>query len=310
MTGRSYNIVGAGALGAYYGACLFHAGRPVRFLLRGDFDHVRSHGLRVDSPAGDLSIAEPEIYPRPEDMPASDVVLVGLKTTQNPLLGDLLPPVTAQDAVVLTMQNGLGIEEETARAVPGRTILGGLAFLCSNKLGPGHVKHLDYGPVRLAEYCPGGGAAGVTPAMEAVAADLRAGGIRVDLEEDLSVARWKKLVWNVPYNGLCVVHDCTTDVLMGKEATRRLCEEIMNEVRSIAGAYGHEVSPRFVQAMLDDTAAMAPYKPSMKLDHERGQPLEIDALYERPIRAAREAGVPCPRIEALYEELRRLAAAG
>jgi len=306
MAMRSYSIIGAGALGGYYGASLHHAGCTVRFLLHSDFEHVRRHGLRVESPRGDLSISAPEIYRRPEEMPPSDVVLVGLKTTRNALLGRLLPPVTAEDAVVLMMQNGLGVEEEAARAVPGRTILGGLAFLCSNKVGPGHVKHLDYGAVRLAGYREDGGPAGMPRALRAVADDFVAAGIRVDVEEDLSVARWKKLVWNVPYNGLCVVHGCTTDVLMAKASTRALCGEIMHEVRRAAGALGHEIPPRFVQAMLDDTAKMAPYEPSMKLDFDRGRPLEIEALYARPLRAAREAGVACPRIEALYEDLRRL----
>jgi len=303
MAKRSYSILGTGALGGYYGARLFHAGLDVRFLLHGDYEHVRRHGLRVESVHGDFSIPEPEIYARAEDLPRSDVVLIGLKTTRNALLSELLPPAAAPASVVLNMQNGLGVEEDTARAVPGRAVLGGLAFLCSNKMGPGFVRHLDYGDVRLAQYREDGAPAGITSAMQAVAEDFRSAGIGVEEEADLAVARWKKLLWNVPYNGLCVLQRCATDVLMADPEMRARSEEIMREVLAIANALGHGIAPRFARSMLDFTAKMAPYDPSMKLDYERGQPLELEALYARPLRAAREAGVPCPRMEELYQRL-------
>ncbi len=310
MSARSYTIVGTGALGGYYGARLAHGGCRVRFLLNRDLEHVRRYGLRVESIHGDFSIAEPDVYGRCEDLPESDVVLIGLKTTRNRLLAELLAPASGRDAVVLNMQNGLGLEADVAKVVPGRTILGGLAFLCTNKVGPGHVKHLDYGDVRLAEYRADRRPAGTTPAMEAVAQDFREAGIGVELEEDLSVARWKKLVWNVPFNGLCVVHGGATDVVMTNPKTRELAEAIMYEVLAIAEALGHPIETQFVHRMLETTQKMSPYDPSMKLDFERGQPLEIEALYARPIRAAREAGIPCPRITALYEDLIRLDPAG
>lgn len=303
---RSYAIVGTGALGGYYGAKLHHAGLDVRFLLHSDFEHVRAHGLRVEAKEGDLSIATPQAYGSVRDLPPADVTAVCLKTTQNHLLGELLPPLVQGDGVVLMMQNGLGIEAAAARAVPGRTILGGLAFLCSNKLGPGHIHHLDYGDVRLGQFAADGTAAGVTPILQAVADDFARAGINVACEDDLVLARWKKLVWNVPYNGLCVLHECTTDVLMRDPVLRARCEAIMWEVVAAAAACGRTIGPAFVDIMLTATDAMASYKPSMKLDHERGQPLEIEAIYGAPLRAARAAGVACPLIEELYAALQRL----
>lgn len=303
MAERSYTVVGAGALGAYYGARLAHGGCRVRFLLRSDLEHVRRHGLRVESIHGDFSLPEPEVYGRADELPPSDVVLIGLKTTRNDLFRELLPPACSEDAVVLDMQNGLGIEADVARVVPGRTILGGLAFLCSNKVGPGHVTHLDYGQVRMAEYREGGAPAGITETVRRVAGDFEAAGVAVELEEDLATARWKKLVWNVPYNGLCVVHRCETDAIMANPETRKRAEEIMREVLAAAAGSGHPIDPAFVDTMLEFTDKMAPYNPSMKLDHERGLPLEIEALYARPLAAARAAGVECPRIAELHGQL-------
>jgi 2-dehydropantoate 2-reductase len=303
---RSYAILGTGAVGGYYGARLHHGGLEVHFLLHSDFRHVREHGLRVESEHGDFSIRNPHAYAAASDLPPCDVAMVCLKTTQNHLLRELLPPAVKPDGVVVMMQNGLGIEEVAAEILPQHTIVGGLAFLCSNKVGPGHIRHLDYGDVRLGQHARDGGAAGVTPAVLTIANDFARAGVPVEPEADLIAARWKKLVWNIPYNGLCVVHGCPTDVLMADPRRRALCERIMREVVAAAGACGRPVDPAFVPVMLAATEKMASYKPSMLLDHERGQALEIEAIYGNPLRAARAAGLECPLITELYGQLQEI----
>ena len=303
MVRRSYAIIGTGALGGYYGARLHHAGHDVHFLLHNDYEHVRSHGLTVTSKYGDFSIAAPRIYASARELPRCDVAAVCLKTTQNHLLGELLPPAVGPGGVVLMMQNGLEIEADAAAVLPRHTIVGGLAFLCSNKIGPGRIEHLDYGAVRLGEHARDGRAAGITPSITMVADDWKAAGIPAVLEDDLVLARWKKLVWNIPYNGLCVIEGCPTDVVMAHSKMRARCEAIMREVLAIATGCGRIIAPEFVGQMLRDTDAMTPYKPSMLLDYERGQALEIDAIYRRPLRAAERAGVDCPEIRALYARL-------
>lgn len=300
----SYTILGTGALGGYYGARLHHGGCDVRFLVHSDFEHVHRHGLRVESPYGDFSVVSPRVYAQAKDLPPADVVAVCLKTTQNHLLAELLPAAVGPNSAVLMMQNGLGIEARAAAIVPGHHILGGLAFLCSNKIGPGHIRHLDYGEVRLAEYRSDGTAAGVTPLVEAIAVDFERAGVPVQREVDLALARWKKLMWNVPFNGLCVIHRCTTDLLMGDPVHRRLCEALMREVEAVAAACGSIIEPAFFGMMVEYTDLMTSYSPSMKLDFESGRPLEIEAIHGNVWRAATAAGVPCPHIEALYAQLR------
>ncbi|MDX1564685.1 MAG: 2-dehydropantoate 2-reductase, partial [Phycisphaeraceae bacterium] len=227
---RAYAILGTGAVGGYYGAALHHAGHPVHFLLHRDFDHVRRHGLKVEARSGDLSIADPSVFADAADLPACDVVMVCLKTTHNHLLPSLLSRAVRDGATVLMMQNGLGNERTADEAAPqAGPILGGLAFLCSNKVGPGHIRQLDYGQVRLGQYRPDGGAAGLTDPMRAVGEDLQSAGIPVALEEDLTTARWKKLIWNIPYNGLCTLMGATTDRLMHVGSTRQLCRDLMEE---------------------------------------------------------------------------------
>jgi 2-dehydropantoate 2-reductase len=307
MSERSYAIIGTGALGGFYGGRLARAGLDVHFLLHSDYEHVRRHGLLVESADGDFHLPRVNAYARAADMPPCDVAVVALKTTANDLLGELLPPAVAPDGVVAVFQNGLGIEERVAGIVGPDRVMGGLCFLCSNKVGPGHIRHLDYGYVTLGDFDPRGRPAGLTDRMRAIGGDLQAAGIRVNYAEDLVLARWKKLIWNVPFNGLSVLFGAATDVLMGETHTRELAEQLMHEVAAAAqAAAGRTIDDEFIRRQLADTRKMKPYRPSMLLDHEAGRPMEVEAIFGAPLRAARAAGCPVPQLERLYRQLKAL----
>jgi 2-dehydropantoate 2-reductase len=282
-------------VGGFYGARLAAAGHDVHFLLHSDYEHVRQHGLVLESPLGDIHIPAPNAYRRVEDMPPCDVVVVSLKTTSNHLLPSLLPPLLEHVTALVMLQNGLGNEALAAPLVGDSPLLGGLCFLCSNRVGPGHVRHLDYGRVTLAQH----GAAAITPTVEAVGADFAATGVPVVLEADLELARWKKLVWNVPFNPLSVLLDALPQELLADARTRALVLDVMGEVQAGAAACGHPIPDEFLAANVADTEAMTPYRTSMKVDFDAGRPLEVDFLLDAPARAARRAGVTLPQVEAL-----------
>ncbi len=300
---RRYAVIGTGALGGFYGARLARAGAEVHFLLRSDFEHVRQHGLLVESKDGDFTLPQVNAYCDVRDMPCCDVVLVALKATQNHLLPDLLPPLVSCGSVVVLMQNGLGYEDEVARIVPTCEVLAGLCFLCSNKVGPGHIRHLDFGTVRLAKFAADGAPAGVSDDMQAIAEDFVQAGIRADTSDDLLRARWQKLVWNVPMSGLSVVLDADTRALVTEPHTRALAEAIMREVVAGARTCGRVIRDDFVEKMIDMTLAMPAYQASMKIDYDLGKPMEVEAIYGNPVRAAKAAGGAMPLVEMLYQEL-------
>jgi 2-dehydropantoate 2-reductase len=295
---RRYAIIGTGALGGFYGARLQRAGCEVHFLLHNDYQHVRQHGLICESKDGDFTLPQVNAYRDAREMPACDVVIVALKATQNHLLPALLP----DNGAVLLMQNGLGGEEFVAGIVGAQRVLCGLSFICSNKVGPGHIRHLDYGLVSLGEFAT----RGVSDRMRALAADLQQAGIPVQILDDFRVARWNKLVWNIPYNGLSVILDATTAELMANPDTRQLCEQIMREVVADAHACGVPVENEAVAKMLDHTAKMTPYRTSMKIDFDEHRPMEVDAIFGNPLRAAQAAGAKSPLLEVLYRQLQFL----
>lgn len=297
----SYAIIGSGALGGYYGGRLVHGGADVHFLLHSDYEHVAAHGLVVESTQhGDITLPKVNAYPSVAAMPRCDVVIVGLKSTSNALLLELLPGVMKDDGVVLTLQNGLGPEDDAAAVVGAQRVLGGLCFLCSNKVGPGHLSQTRFDRIKLGEHSQ----RGITDRMRRIESDLTRGGVVIDLAEDLPAARWEKLVWNVPYNGLAAVLGVDCSVLMRDRASASLVRDLMLEVVSAARAVvGHVIPESFVDTMLHNTMHMDAYKPSMMIDHELGRPMEVEAIYGEPVRRAEAAGMAVPKIRMLYEQL-------
>ncbi len=305
-SGFSYAIIGTGALGGYYGARLQQAGADVHYLLRSDYDHVCQFGLVVESPDGDVNLPQVNAYRDAANMPPCDVVVVALKTTQNHLLPQLLPPVLSPHGVVLVLQNGLGVEARVADVVGAERVMGGLCFLCSNKVGPGHIRHLDYKKIEIGEYNAEGHAKGVSDRMRAIAADFELAGIPIALAEDLVLARWKKLMWNIPFNGLSVVLNATTYEMMLDDNARQLTTDLMTEVVMGAAGQGRRIPPGFQDEMLEHTAEMKPYRTSMKIDYDEARPLEVEAMYGAPLKAAQAANVQLPKIMALYQQLKFL----
>ncbi|NJL86577.1 MAG: putative 2-dehydropantoate 2-reductase [Leptolyngbyaceae cyanobacterium SM1_1_3] len=310
----SYAILGTGAIGGLYGACLQRAGAAVHFLLYRDYEQVRQQGLRVESIWGDFELLEVQAYAAVSEMPTVDVVIVALKTTQNYLLADLLPPLVGPQTVVLILQNGLAVEATAAAIAGAERILSGLCFVCSNKVGPGHIRHLDYGTIMLGHYSAAQQPAGLTGAVEAIAQDFKQAHLPIQLTEDLYMARWRKLVWNIPFNGLSVVLNATTQEMMADPDIRELAEGLMVEVIAAANACGENLSPgqnrrlpdNLSQDMLEHTAQMKPYRTSMKIDFDTGRPLELVAIFANPIRAAATANISVPQVKMLYQQLQFL----
>ncbi len=294
----SYSVIGMGAIGGYYGGCLAKAGREVHFLSHSDYRQVLEHGLQVDSCRGDFYLPHIAAYQRSQDMPKTDVILVGLKTVNNHLLPSLLAPLLHDDSIVLLIQNGIGVEEDLQQAFPQLHIVAGMAFICSAKVGPGHIRHQDFGSINLGNYsCP-------EDDFQQLRADLVDAGITA-AEVPYLEARWKKAVWNMPFNGMTVALNTSTDKLLGNPSTRQLIYDQMMEVIGAANALGiTALTADFAEQMIQTTDAMVPYSPSMKLDFDYRRPMEIDYLYTRPIAVAKKAGFKMSKLAMLEAELR------
>lgn len=297
----TYAIVGTGGIGGYYGGCLAKAGHPVHFLLHSDYEYVLKNGLKIDSVNGDFHLEKVSAYKNSQDMPKCDVVLVCLKTIQNHILSSILKPLLHEKTVVVLVQNGMGMEQELSEQLPSTSIVGATAFICTTKVGPGHIHHAEYGALTLAKHC-----GDCDEIIRQIASDFENASVNVSVFDDLISVRWKKLVWNIPYNGLTVVLNAATDILTNNPDSRKLVIDLMNEVVSAGRTCGAKISDSFIDKMIAMTEKMTPYSPSMKLDYDARRPMEIQTMFTNPIAIAKAQGFEMRKTEMLEQQLRFL----
>jgi 2-dehydropantoate 2-reductase len=315
-------VVGPGAVGSYYGAKLWRDGHEVHFLLRSDYDIVRRRGVQIKSPEGDFH-ANPRAARTPEEIGVCDLVMIALKTTANDLFPKLLPPLVGPKTAVLTLQNGLGSEEKLAELFGPERAMGGLCFVCLNRIESGVIEHIAHGKIVMGEF--GGWP---EPRTHDIAWAFKHAGIPVAVAENLACAHWEKLVWNIPFNGLGVASCAglevmnqlqepqaplekrglclTTDQLLADPRWLEWVRGLMLEVIAAGRAKKLDVDEGLAEEQIQKTRIMAAYKPSTLVDFERGLPLELETLFMEPLRQARAAGVKAPRLTRLCAVLEAL----
>ncbi|MBW8781304.1 MAG: 2-dehydropantoate 2-reductase [Verrucomicrobia bacterium] len=303
MSISSIAIVGSGALGLYYGGRLARAGADVSFLARSDLEVLRTRGIEVRVTDGDFSLPVVRAAATPEEIGPVDLVVVTLKATANDQLSRLLPPLLHADTMVLNLQNGLGVDEAVAAVAGPERTLGGLCFVCVNRLAPGIAECTMPGYIEAGEF------SGIAqPRTQALAALFGRAGVRMAVSDSLAEARWRKLVWNVPFNGLAVAEGgITTEAILSSPALEAEVWALMREVQAAAAAHGCAISEEFVVNQVERTRPMGPYKPSTMLDYVAGRPFEVEPIWGEPLRRARAKGVATPRLAVLYERLKALA---
>jgi len=298
-TFKSVAVVGSGAIGLYYGGRLAEAGEDVRFLLRSDFDTISKDGLKVGSVNGDFSLPQVNAYLTPEEIRPVDLVIVAWKTTANHLLASVLPPLLHPGTQVLTLQNGLGNCESLAEIVGPARVLGGLCFVCINRLSPGIVSHTAGGRMTVGEWKAGGDGRALEIERRFKAAKIQA--VAVD---HLEKSQWEKLVWNIPFNGLSVAEGgVTTDVLLAEHRTEAELRALMTEVVQAGQALGLGLSEDLIEFNIERTRPMGPYRTSSMIDFVEGREVEVTPIWEEPLRRATEAGVDMPHLANLVRRI-------
>ncbi len=300
-----YAVVGAGAVGCYYGGRLAERGGDVHFLMRSDLAAVRENGLTVHSPGGDFHLRNVNAHASTAEIGPCDAVLIALKTTSNAALEELIPPLLKEETLLLTLQNGLGNEEFLAERFGAQRVLGGICFVCLNRVAPGVIEHIGHGSLSIGEF-----GRKPLPRTHGIADQFKRSGIDARAVNDLMEERWRKLVWNIPFNGLSVAAGgCNVAEILADEGLRTLAENLMREVVGAANRQGYHIPPEFIDEQHARTFPMGPYEPSSLIDYKLGREIEVESIWGEPYRRAVAAGAKAERLETLYFLLRNIAKA-
>lgn len=305
-----WSLVGPGAVGLYYGGRIARTGRKLSVLARSDADALEEAGIRVSMlhPTTGQTL---EAFQAPlecvareaSQMAPADCLIIAAKSTVN---SDLIKPlqsiVEPGHTVLLCLQNGMGNAEFFAEHFPENPILVGLCFVCVNRTAPGYVENYHPGRVEI------GSLRDRWPELVQMVVDIFSqAGVVAQNAETLDAALWRKLCWNVPFNGLSIASGGkTTDQIMADGALTRRAHALMEEVRAAAACAGHRISDTFIEGQFAVTSKMGAYKPSSLIDYWAGKPVELEAIWGETLRRGRALGAEMPELTKLYAELAAL----
>ena len=297
-------VVGSGAVGSFYGLMLKQAGEDVHFHLRGNYEDVKKHGFSLiqQFTGGEINkIKNASIYRNTSEIGVCDWVIIATKATANSDIPGLIAPMVGEKTSFLTLQNGMGNVENLAEAFgKDRLIVGGLCFTCINRINPTTIKSLLAGYVQF-------GQIGSTLSQKAnrIVDCFENAGVKVRRADSLDDALWRKLCWNVPFNGLCIVGGgITTNLVLSNFELRGRAENLMREIQSAAQESGVIIEDTFLEKQFSLTDPMGAYKPSSLIDFLAGKPVEVDAIWGEALSRGRSKGVYMPELEILYTQLK------
>jgi len=295
-------VVGAGAVGGFYGAKLATVAElDVSFLMRSDLAHVKQNGLRVDSVDGEnIYLSDVQASASTKEIGPVDLVVIALKATDNQVLEEAIPPLLHENTLLLTLQNGLGNEDYLAKRFGAERVLGGLCFVCLNRTAPGVIRHIGHGLIEMGRF-----SGPPCERTQQIAELFNRGGVRCEVVEDLELSRWRKLVWNIPFNGLAIVAGGigVEEILADAELHARI-KRLMAEVIETACQLGLSIPAKFAKQNIERTYPMGNYQPSTLLDFLDGRAIELEAIWGEPLRRGQSAGIAMPELEKLYQQIR------
>lgn len=296
-------LVGAGAVGGFYGGMLANSGVDLNFLFRSTYEAVREKGLFLvhHQDDGHKERVDPlQLYRDPADIGVCDWVMVAVKSTANDKLGKILKPLVGKNTRILTLQNGMGNVENLAGFFGRhRTILAGLCFTCINRTAPNQIDSLLPGYIQFGQY-----GSRLNQDAELMVSAFEEAKIKVKRVDSLDEALWRKLCWNIPFNGLSIVFGgITTDQILANPSYRVRAHLLMKEIQAGALSHGIEIEDSFLESQFSLTEPMGAYRPSSLIDYLEGKKVEVEAIWGVPLRRGLEKGVGMDELGTLYLEL-------
>ena len=294
-------IMGTGGVGGYFGARLAHAGADVSFVARGrQLQALREHGLRIESPLGDLHLPQVHATDDPSTLGTADLVLFGVKLWDTEAAAAQIRPIVGAHTAVVSLQNSV-VKDDLLRAVLGdAAVVGGACYIAATIAEPGLIRHTG----TMQKIAVGEFDGQRSERLERFAAACTAAGIDHEISADIQRTIWEKFVFLVALSGVTTTARVPIGRIRSEPRTRAFWRDVMLEVAAVARAEGVPIAEDFV----DKRIAFADTLPetmtsSMHHDLDRGNRLEVPWLAGDVAARGLRLGVPTPCNRAIADLL-------
>ena len=289
-------MVGAGSVGGYFGAHLARNNSHVSFLLRPKTQAaVAKNGLTIRSAIGESFTVRPQSASNPQELPQPDLIILGVKAYDLPEVMEQIEPIVKPDTIILSLQNGVTIEDTLKMRFGRERVVGGVAFIYSKIVEPGVIDHFKKGMVTIGELM------GLeTPRLLEVQALFKEAGIPCFLTDDIRKAKWEKMCWNCVFNPLTVVLNDSVAKALDAPELQPVMATIVREVAAVAmAAHRVPLEGDMPEKVVKWSQELRDIHTSMYDDWKAGRPTEIDELNGYIVKRGQEFGVPTPMNEML-----------
>ena len=297
-------IMGAGAVGLFYGARLQRAGDDVYYCARGENLRVlHEHGLEVKSFQGDFNL-QVKATGDPREFAPYELILFCVKSYDTIATARLLDGCLAEGGAVMTIQNGVENEAALCTVLPRESVMGGNARVGAELTAPGKLLHTASGIIEFGELD-----GSETPRAQRMAEAFKRAGVFGQFTRDLKSVRWKKLMGNNGTNTVSALARCTLGEMFADPESDALVLRLINETAMVGRAEGAKISDEDVDTLYNvarNFSNASAIKTSTLQDLERGKRLEYDAISGAVVRAARRHGLSVPATETVHALLKLL----
>lgn len=303
-------IVGAGAVGGYFGGLLAKGGEDVVFLARGEhLKAIQKNGLSVKSIKGDFHIKVRAID-KLSDTEKFDLIIFAVKSYNLPDACGMIKNAVRDDTIIMSLLNGVDSEEVVGNFFGADKVIGSVAFIGSQILEPGVILHTASGMITMGELNPptlpslSKGKGGSGGRCEKILRIFEKAGIPAKLSEDIKKDIWAKMVWNAGLNAITALTCSMVSNVLSIPESRRIVEMAMKETINVAKGRGIKLSEDIIEKTISKTLKAGDIKTSMLQDREKGRKMEIESINGAVVMMGKELNIPVPVNETLYGGLK------
>jgi 2-dehydropantoate 2-reductase len=295
-------MVGAGSVAGFFGAKLIKAGVDCSFLLRGrTLEAIQKDGLTIRSNQESFTV-RPVVASDPRELPAPDLIVLGVKRYDLDGVLDQLRPVLSSNTTLLTLQNGVDTESRIRERLPNVPVLAGVAYIYSKIATPGVIEHYKKGAMAIGRW-PGATSAITTETVQAV---FQRGGIPCQVVQDVRRVKWEKMCWNVAFNPLTVLINDNVSKALSYPALLNVIGRLVDETVAVAAAEGVTLSADMAKKTIQWSQEIRDIHTSMYDDWKAGRLTEIEYLNGYIVDHAKALGIPAPANEVVVALIKAL----